>query len=86
MSAGRHMTLNLCLHDLLLVVDLGPATSLTLVGGQEAAVLRRGLEGMRAGKAYNDDLVHGLGDEKETAPQVLEDILRNMNTESAPAP
>jgi len=80
------MALNLCLHDLLLVVDLGPATSLTRVDGQEAAMLRRGLEGMRAGKVCNDDPVHGLGDEIETAPQVLNDLPRNMNAESAPAP
>ena len=70
----------------LLVVVLGPATSLTLVDGQEAATLRRGLEGMRAGKEINDDPVHGLEDNIETAPQVLEDLLRNTNAESAPTP
>ena len=70
----------------LLVVVLGPATSLTLVGGQEAATLHRGLEGLCAGTEINDDPVHGLGDEIETAPQVLTDLLRNTNAESAPAP
>ena len=70
----------------LLAVVLVPATSLTLVDGQEAATLRRGLEGMRAGKESNDDPVHGLEDKVETASQVLTDLLRNVNAESAPTP